>query len=65
LKRAPPPRGFRYAGWKFNDRRAGVLTVDRLERIRRAYYVDGESIRRIAREGHHHRRTVRKAQVLQ
>ncbi|MFQ5875216.1 MAG: IS21 family transposase [Dehalococcoidia bacterium] len=38
-----------------------MLTVDRREEIRRAYYVDGKSIRRIAREGHHDRRTVRKA----
>ena len=35
--------------------------MDQIEKIRRAYYVDGKSIRRIAREGHHHRRTVRKA----
>lgn len=35
--------------------------MDRLETIRRAYYVDGKSIRQISREGHHHRRTVRKA----
>ena len=35
--------------------------MDRLETIRRDYYVDGNSIRRIARESHHHRRTVRKA----
>jgi len=35
--------------------------VDQREEIRRAYYVDGKSIRRIAREGHHDRRTVRKA----
>jgi transposase len=38
-----------------------VLTVDQREGIRRAYYVDGKSIRQIAREGHHDRRTVRKA----
>ncbi len=38
-----------------------MLTVDQRERIRRSYYVDGWSIRRIAREGHWDRRTIRKA----
>jgi len=38
-----------------------VLKVDRIEDIRRAYFIEGKSIRRIAREGHHDRRTVRKA----
>jgi len=38
-----------------------VLTVDQREQIRRSYYVDGWSIRRIAREGHWDRRTIRKA----
>jgi transposase len=38
-----------------------LLTVDQREEIRRAYFIDGHSIRQIAREGHHDRRTVRKA----
>ena len=35
--------------------------MDQREQIRRAYYLEGKSIRQIAREGHHDRRTVRKA----
>ena len=35
--------------------------MDQLEEIRRAHFIDGKSVRQIAREGHHHRRTVRKA----
>ena len=38
-----------------------MLKVDQREQIRRAYFIDGKSIRRIAREGHHDRRTVRNA----
>ncbi len=38
-----------------------MLTVDQQEQIRRAYYVNGRSIRRIAREGRWDRRTIRKA----
>jgi transposase-like protein len=38
-----------------------VLTVDQREEIRRAYFVEGKSIRRIARERRHDRRTMRKA----
>ena len=38
-----------------------MLTVDQREQIRRAYYVEGKSIRQIAREGRRDRRTVRKA----
>lgn len=38
-----------------------MLTVNQREEIRRAYFLEGKSIRRIAREGHHDRRTVRKA----
>jgi transposase len=38
-----------------------VLTVDKREQIRRSYYVDGWSVRRIARECHWDRRTIRKA----
>ena len=34
--------------------------MDQGEQIRRAYFIDAKSIRRIAREGHHDRRTVRK-----
>ena len=37
-----------------------MLTVDQREQVRRAYFIEGKSIRRIAREGLHDRRTVRK-----
>ena len=37
-----------------------MLTVDQREEIRRAYFVEGKSIRRIARERRHDRRTMRK-----
>ena len=35
--------------------------MDQREQIRRAYYIDGKSIRHIARERRHSRRTIRKA----
>ncbi len=38
-----------------------MLKVDQREQIRRAYFIEGKSIRQIALEGHHHRRTVRHA----
>lgn len=38
-----------------------MLTVDQREQIRRAYFINGKSIRQIARERHHDRRTIRKA----
>jgi transposase len=38
-----------------------VLKVDQKEQIRRAFYIEGKSIRQIARERHHDRRTVRAA----
>ena len=38
-----------------------MLTVDQREEIRRAYFIEGRSIRQIAREGRHDRRTVRKS----
>ncbi len=38
-----------------------MLTVDQREQIRRAYFIEGKSIRKIARERHHDRRTIRKA----
>ena len=38
-----------------------MLKVDQKERIRRAFFIDGKSIRQIAREWHHCRRTVRAA----
>lgn len=38
-----------------------MLTVEAIEAIRRAYYVDQQSIRAIAREQRHHRRVVREA----
>src|SRR3989304_8493193 len=44
-----------------SDRRSGVHTVDQREQIRRAYFIDGKSIRQIARERHHDRRTIRNA----
>ena len=36
-----------------------MLDVDQKEQIRRAFYIEGKSIRQIARERHHDRRTVR------
>lgn len=49
-------------GWdKVQPPEVGVLKVDQRERIRRAYFIEGKSIRQIALEGHHHRRTVRQA----
>jgi len=38
-----------------------VLKVDQKEKIRRAFHIEGKSIRQIAREQHHDRRTVRAA----
>ena len=38
-----------------------MLNVDQKEQIRRAFYIEGKSIRQIARERHHDRRTVRAA----
>jgi transposase len=38
-----------------------MITVDRKEQIRRAFYVEGQSIRQIRRETGHHRQTIRKA----
>jgi len=38
-----------------------VLKVDQKEQIRRAFFIEGKSIRQIARERHHDRRTVRAA----
>jgi transposase len=35
--------------------------VDQREQIRRAYFIDGKSVRQIARERHHDRGTIRKA----
>ncbi len=46
---------------KLAYRRQELLKVDEREQIRRAHFIDGKSIRQIAREGHHHRRTVREA----
>ena len=43
------------------DRRGRVLRVDQREQIRRAYFIDGNSVRQIARERHHDRGTIRKA----
>src|SRR5690242_6148032 len=43
------------------ERKRGMLTVDEIEQIRRAYYCEHQSIRAIAREQHHHRRVVREA----
>ena len=38
-----------------------MLNVDQKEQIRRAFFIEGKSIRQIARERHHDRRTVRAA----
>ena len=38
-----------------------MITVEDYEAIRRAYYLDKKSIRQIAREQHHSRKTIRKA----
>ena len=38
-----------------------MLKVDKIEQIRRAYYVDGKSLRQIEREYHHSYRTIKKA----
>jgi len=38
-----------------------VLNVDQKEQIRRVFFIEGKSIRQIARERHHDRRTVRAA----
>ena len=38
-----------------------MLNVDQKEQIRRAFFIEGKSIRKIARERHHDRRTVRAA----
>jgi transposase len=42
-------------------RRKEMIIVERKEEIRRAYYIQGKSIRQIHRETGHHRRTIRKA----
>ena len=38
-----------------------MLKVDQREQIRRAYFIEGKSVRQIARDGHQSRRSVRKA----
>ena len=38
-----------------------ALPMPRDERIRQAYFVEGKGIKQIAKELHHHRKTVRKA----
>jgi len=38
-----------------------MLKVDKIERIRQAYYVEGKSMRQIEREYHHSWRTIKKA----
>jgi len=38
-----------------------MVKTEKTERIRRAYFLDGKSIKQISREFHHTRRTVRKA----
>ena len=43
------------------DRRGRVLRVDQREQIRRAYFIEGKSVRQIARERHHDRGTIRTA----
>lgn len=38
-----------------------MIKVDKIEKIRRAYYVDGKSMRQIEREYHHAYKTIKKA----
>ena len=38
-----------------------MLRVDQREQVRRAYFIEGKSLRQIARDRHHSRRTIRKA----
>ncbi len=38
-----------------------MIKVDKIEQIRRAYYLEGKSMREIEREFHHSRHTVKKA----
>jgi len=38
-----------------------MLKVNKIEQIRRAYYVEGKSMRQIEREYHHSWRTIKKA----
>jgi transposase len=38
-----------------------MLKVDKIERIRQAYYLEGKSMRQISRELHHSRHTIKKA----
>lgn len=38
-----------------------MITVEKKEQIRRAYYIEGKSIRQIQRETGYHRETIRKA----
>jgi hypothetical protein len=42
-------------------REEGMLTVDQIESIRRAYHLEGKSIRAVARELGHGRRVIREA----
>src|SRR5712691_11475212 len=44
-----------------SDRRGRVLTVDEREQIRRAFFIEGKSLRQISRERHHGRIAIRKA----
>lgn len=46
---------------KNSNRRKRVLKVDEKEQIRRAFFIEGKSIRQIARERRHDRRSVRAA----
>src|SRR3990172_12433995 len=65
IERAPTLEGgSSYAGgWHGLTQRleVRVLTVDQREAIRRAYFLEGKSIRQIAREKHHDRCTIRRA----
>jgi len=38
-----------------------MIKTNRTDRIRKAYFLEGKSIKQISREFHHTRRTVRKA----
>lgn len=43
------------------ERKAAMLPDDERERVRRAYYIDHQSISQIAKETHHCRDTIRNA----
>jgi transposase len=54
-------KNFRYAGFKTSIAEEGMIKVDEKENIRRLFFIKRYSVRRIAREYHYSRKTVRKA----